>query len=223
MFIGHFAVAFAAKKAAPKTSLGTLVIAAQLVDLVWPAMLLLGAEHVRISPGNTAFTPLEFTDYPYTHSLVAAVLWSLAFGAVYFRIRRYSRGALVIGAAVFSHWLLDLLTHRPDLPIAPGLDAKFGLGLWNVPAATVVVESALYIAGVALYLRTTRAEDRTGTYATWGFVLLLVLIYVANIFGPPPPTVPALAYTALALWLFAWWAFWADRHRSLRTIAQGHD
>src|SRR3989339_132004 len=122
MFIGHYAVALAAKKGAPKVSLGTLFIAAQLVDLLWPLFLLLGLEHVRIDPGNTAFTPLDFYDYPITHSLVGAVGWSMLLGGVYYGFRRERKSAVVIGLVVFSHWILDLITHRPDLPLGLGGD-----------------------------------------------------------------------------------------------------
>jgi len=120
MFLGHFAVALAAKKAGPKVSLGTLFLSVNLVDLIWPLFLLLGLEHVRIDPGNTAVTPLDFFDYPITHSLLASVGWAVAAGVVYYIITKERRGMLIVGAAVLSHWILDALTHRPDLPLIPG-------------------------------------------------------------------------------------------------------
>jgi hypothetical protein len=130
MFLGHFGVALAAKKAAPKASLGTLVLAAQLADLLWPVFLLLGWEKVRIAPGNTRVTPLEFTSYPYSHSLVAQLLWGLAIGIVYFAFRRDGRSALIVAFVVPSHWVLDYVAHRPDMPIVPG-GPRYGLGMWN--------------------------------------------------------------------------------------------
>jgi hypothetical protein len=156
MFLGHFGVALAAKKAAQKASLGTFVLAAQLADLLWPIFLLFGWEQVRIAPGNTRVIPLEFTSYPYSHSLVAQLLWGLAIGIVYFAFRRDARSALVLAVIVPSHWVLDYVAHRPDLPILPG-GARYGLGMWNSLPLTLIVECALYGAGIAVYLKTTRS------------------------------------------------------------------
>ena len=144
MFIGHHAAAFAAKGVAPRISLGTLFAATMWLDLVWPVLLLTGAEHVRIDPGNTAFTPLDFVSYPITHSLVAVLGWGLAAVILYRIVRRPWREALVVGAGVVSHWLLDFLTHRPDLPLWPG-GPKVGLGLWNSVPATIGVEVLLFV------------------------------------------------------------------------------
>lgn len=213
MFIGHYAVALAAKKAAPKVSLGTLFIAAQLVDLLWPLFLLLGLEHVRIDPGNTAFTPLDFYDYPITHSLVGAIGWSMLLAGTYYGFRREKKSAVVIGLVVFSHWILDLITHRPDLPLGLGGDQMFGLGLWNSLPGTLVVEIGLFVGGIVLYLKSTEAKDRTGRYAFWGLIGVLGLIHIGNIFGPPPPSDFAIAIAGNALWLFVLWAYWTDRHR----------
>lgn len=214
MFIGHYAVALAVKKAAPRTSLGTLLISVQLVDLLWPIMLLLGLEHVRLDPGITVVTPLDFYDYPITHSLVGAVGWSAAFGLLYFAIRRYKREALVVALGVFSHWLLDLITHRPDLPLGLGGSAYFGFGLWNSFVGTVVVELAILILGLFLYLRSTNPRDRVGVYGFCSLTIFLLLLYFANLFGPPPPSVEAIAYAGLGGWLFVLWAYWVDRHRT---------
>jgi len=215
MFIGHFAVGLAAKRKAPKASLGTLFLSAQLVDLLWPIFLLLGLEHVRIAPGITAFTPLDFYDYPYTHSLVAALIWSLLFGLIYFAIRGLSREAFILSACVFSHWVLDLISHRPDLPLAPGVDARWGLGLWNSVLGSVLVEGVLFLAGVWIYTRSTRARDRTGRWALGALLLFLLLVWTANIFSPPPPNAKAVAWSALLLWLLIPWGYWIDRHRQL--------
>lgn len=216
MFIGHAAVAFAAKKAAPKTSLGTLMMAAQFIDLLWPVFLLVGLEHVRVDPGNTALTPLDFYDYPFSHSLVAVGVWGLAFGGVYFAARRYRAGAVILGLIVVSHWVLDFLTHRPDLPLAPGSDARVGLGLWNSVPATLIVEGLLFAAGVALYVKTTKAADRIGTYALWGLVAFLVAVYLMNVFGDAPPSPGVIAIAGNASWLFVLWGYWIDKHRVLR-------
>lgn len=218
MFIGHFAVALAAKKAAPRTSLGTLVMAAQFADLLWPIFLLLGVERVAIAPGNTAFTPLDFVSYPFSHSLVADVGWASLFAGVYRLVKHDSRGALCLWFVLMSHWVLDALTHRPDLPLYPGSSTYVGLGLWNSRAGTLLVEGAIFALGVVLYVHATRPRDRVGIYAFWSFIVLLVLIYFGNLFGPPPPSVKAIAIAALGLWFFVTWAYWLDRHRQPRSL-----
>ncbi|MCX6138656.1 MAG: hypothetical protein NTV54_14315 [Ignavibacteriales bacterium] len=214
MFIGHFAVAYAAKKAAPKVSLGILFISAQLVDLLWPLFLLLGIEHVRIAPGITSFTPLDFYDYPYTHSLVGALFWTMLAGVLYYSVRRDKKSAIVIGAAVFSHWLLDLVTHRPDLPLITEGGTVVGLGLWNSIPATIIIELALFCIGVWIYLRSTNAKDGVGKYGVWGLVILLVFVYLANAFGPPPPSAKLIAIAGNATWLFVLLGYWTDKHRT---------
>jgi len=220
MFIGHYAVAFAAKKAAPKTSLGTLFLGAQFIDLLWPLLMLLGLEHASIDPGNTAVTPMDFYDYPISHSLLAVLIWSLLVGGAYVAVRRYRRGAWVLGVCVLSHWVLDFLTHRPDLPLGFGESTRVGLGLWNSPVGTLVVEGGLFIAGVVLYLRTTRHRDRIGLYGFWALVLSLVAIHLGNMFGPPPPDTSFVAVAANASWLFVLWAYWVDKHRSSPTAGE---
>ena len=215
MFVGHFGVGFAGKAAAPRASLGTLFLAAQCVDLLWPTLLLAGLEKVEVRPGITRVTPLDFVSYPISHSLLAAFAWGLLFAGVYQLARRYAAGAVTMFAAVVSHWLLDLLTHRPDLPLWPGGAARVGLGLWDSLPATLVVELALFAAGVALYLRTTKAVDRVGSIALWSLVGLLLAIYAANLFGPPPPAVGPIAWAGHAQWLLVAWAYWVDRHRAL--------
>lgn len=213
MFIGHYAVALAAKRAAPGTSLGTLFLAAQFVDLLWPLLLILGLEHVRIDPGNTAYTPLDFYDYPISHSMAGAVLWSVGFAAVYFLLRREKRNALIVGLCVLSHWILDFVTHRPDLPLGFRGGERFGAGLWNSVPATVAVETSLFLAGLWLYVSGTRGRDRVGTIGFWSLITVLVLISAGNILGPPPPDVNSLALVANAAWLFVAWAYWVDKHR----------
>jgi len=212
MFVGHIALGFAAKRAAPGVSAGTLVMAAQFVDILWPIFLLLGLEHVRIDPGNTAVAPLDFYDYPWTHSLLMGLLWALLFAGIWYLRKRDSRVALLLGGLVVSHWVLDFITHRPDLPLYPG-GPNVGLGLWNSVAGTMVVEGGLFVAGVFIYLRATRPLDRTGRFATYGLIAFLVVAYLANIFSPPPPSVSAIAWGGQAAWLLLLWALWADRHR----------
>jgi len=215
MFLGHFALGLAAKRAAPAVSLGTLFLAVQLADGLWPLLLLLGVEHVRIVPGATLMTPLDFYDYPVSHSLLALLGWGLAFGALHFARRRSPRAAGILAAGVVSHWGLDVLVHRPDMPVLPG-GPFVGLGLWNSMGVTVALELGFYAVGLAIYAATTQATDRTGRYALGGLVLLLLAVWVGAVFGPPPPSERALALSALALWLVIPWGYWIDRHRRIR-------
>jgi membrane-bound metal-dependent hydrolase YbcI (DUF457 family) len=214
MFIGHFAVAFAAKRAAPEVSLGTLFLAAQLADLVWPTLVLLGLERFEIRPGITAVTPLDFVHYPYSHSLLGMAIWALALAAGYFAVRRRARAGAVLLAVVLSHWLLDFASHRPDMPLTIGGSERYGLGLWHSMAATAAVEGALFAFCLWIYVRATRARDRIGRWALAGLVVFLVVIYAANLFGPPPPSIAAVAWSAQAIWLLVAWGYWIDRHRS---------
>jgi membrane-bound metal-dependent hydrolase YbcI (DUF457 family) len=214
MFLGHFAVALAAKKAAPATSLGTTIAAAQFADLLWPVLVLAGVEQVVVEPGNTAVTPLDFVHYPYSHSLVALAAWGIAFGIVYALARKGGvRACLVIGLLVVSHWFLDVLVHRPDMPVTLSEHTKLGLGLWNSVPITVAIELLAFGAGVALYVRTTRPLDKTGRYALAGLVAFLVAIFLASVFGPPPPSAQAVAWTGVSMWLLVAWGAWIDRHR----------
>lgn len=216
MFASHFAVGFAARRHAPAVSLGTLFLCAQFIDLLWPSFLLLGLEDVRIQPGATASTPLAFVHYPWTHSLLAVLGWALLLGAGYRWLRGDTRGAVVVGLAVLSHWLLDLLVHAPDLPLYPGDSPLVGFGLWNLPYASLGLEMLLLAIGVALYLRATIASDAIGRYALTGLVALLALIQFGNTFGPPPPGKQAVAWVGQAQWLLVLWGYWIDRHRLVR-------
>jgi hypothetical protein len=217
MFIGHYALAFGAKKVAPSVSLGTAFIACQFADMLWPAFLGLGLEVVEIEPGNTLVTPLNFVSYPYSHSLVMLLVWAALFALVY-RIVKGSRpmAMATLAVLVLSHYVLDVITHRPDMPITIGGTTKLGFGLWNYPAATLAIESALFIAGAAMYTVATRATDRIGTYGLWSLIAVLVAIYFAALYGPPPPNVSAIATAGHLSWLFVIWAYWVDRHRQPR-------
>ena len=212
MFLGHFGVALAAKRVAPGPSLGTAVMAAQWADGIWPLFVLLGLEHVEIRPGITAVTPFDFVSYPYTHSLVADLGWAALFAIVYGTLRKDWRGAIWLAALVMSHWILDVIAHRPDMPTWPG-GPKLGAGLWNSVPATLIVEFLLFGAGVWIYSRATAGRDRLGPTLFWSFVITLVVIYFAAVFGPPPPSELALAITGLLGWLFVAWGYWIDRHR----------
>ena len=214
MFIGHFAVGFAAKGVSPKPSLATYLAAAQWPDLLWPVLLLTGAEHVTIAPGDTAFNPLRFDSYPVSHSLVTVAAWGAAFAALVWWRSRDRRGALTCWALVVSHWLLDFITHRPDLPLAPGVSTKLGLGLWESVPLTLAVEGVLFALGVWLYLRATRPRDAIGRWGLVGLVALMLAAYFGAAFGPPPPSAPAIAVTGiLGALVFLGASAWVDAHR----------
>jgi membrane-bound metal-dependent hydrolase YbcI (DUF457 family) len=215
MFLGHLAVGLAAKRAAPRAGLGPLVAAPILLDLLWPIFLLAGLEVVRVDPGNTAVTPLDFVSYPWSHSLLMAFLWAALLAGAHAARTRDAVGAGVLAGGVVSHWVLDVASHRPDMPLWPG-GPRLGLGLWNSVPATVLAEALLFAGGVGLYLATTRARDRTGALALAGFVAFAAAIYAGNLLGPPPPGPKAIAWVSLAQWLWVPWAAWIDRHRGLR-------
>jgi hypothetical protein len=217
MFIGHYAVGFASKRLAPKASLGILIAAPILLDVLFPAFLIAGWESARIVPAPTPFLRLSLDVYPWSHSLVMAVLWGVLFAAIYWVLTRDRIAAVVIFLGVFSHWVLDFITHRPDMQLVPGGAARVGLGLWNSVAGTVIVEGLLFVGGVWLYARTTRARDRIGRWAFWGLVAFLALFYVADLASPPPPDFAAFAWVALPLTaLLLAWAWWLDRHRDVK-------
>ncbi len=216
MFIGHFAVGFAAKKYAPRTSLALLLAAPLFLDLVWPMFVITGWEQVRVDPGNTRYTPLDFVHYPWSHSLLMCIVWATLFALIYQRITHYRPGTIAIWVGVVSHWVLDWITHRPDMPLYPS-GPRLGLGLWNSIAGTMIVEISMLVAGVWLYLQSTQARDRIGKYGLGVYVGLLLLLYVGDRFSGPPPSVAAIAWTGLAAGvIFVSWAWWFDRHRSLR-------
>ena len=218
MFLGHYGVAFAAKRAAPRTSLGALTFAAEFLDELWPILLLLGVEQVRIVPELMRMSPLDFTYYPYSHSLVMAIVWGILIGVAYFLLRRYQRGAWIMAALVVSHWLLDVPMHRADLPLWTGASSpKVGWGWWNSIAATYVIELTIYAAGISMYFRATRARDRIGSWGLWAYVLILLVIFVASN-GSPPPSERVLAWSTMGIWLFVPWAWWVDKHRMPHTF-----
>ena len=216
MFIGHFGVGFAAKKVIPKTSLGTLLLASQFIDLLWPFFVISGIETVAIDPGNTAFTPLDFIYYPFSHSLLGVLLWALIFGAVYYFIKRDLKSSFILGILVLSHWILDFIAHRPDLPLFIGGDSPFvGLGLWNSVIATVIIESLIFIVGVYFYISITKAANKVGNFSLWSLIIFLGIVYLLNLLGPPPDSVDVIGYVGLSQWLLIAWAYWIDRNRSV--------
>ena len=217
MFLGHFAVGFASKRLAPRTSVALLISAALLADVLWPIFLLFGWEHVRIDPTATRFSPLDLYDFPWSHSLLALLTLATALACIYWRVTKYRIGAAMIWIGVLSHWVLDWITHRPDMPLYPG-SRRFGLGLWNSMPGTMIVELAVFIVAIWLYARTTRAKDRIGRYAFLAFALFLLVIYIANPFNAPPESVSQLIWAGIAAAILVIpWAWWFDSHRALRS------
>jgi hypothetical protein len=214
MFLGHFGVGFGAKKAAPAVSLGTLFLACQFADLLWPTLVLLGVEQVEVQPGATKITPLNFVSYPYSHSLLALCVWGVVFGAVYLAVRRTRvSAAMTLALLVVSHWVLDAIVHRPDLPLTLHGPTRVGLGLWSSIPATLAVEGLIFGGGIVVYTRATVPRDRIGSIGLWSLVAFLVAVYLASSFGPPPPSATAVAWSAQAMWLLVVWAYWVDGHR----------
>jgi LexA-binding, inner membrane-associated putative hydrolase len=214
MLVGHIAVGLAAKRITPRVSLGTLVLAAVLPDLLWCIFLLAGIEHVALNPGRGAVNYLAASDIAFSHSLLMDGAWAALFAVAYFLARHYARGAWVVFAAVMSHWLLDFVAHGPDMALAPGVDRHFGLGLWNSVAATVIVEGGMWVAAIIIYVRATRAQGRTGVYAFWIVAAFLTLAWRGNIAGAPPPSVRAMAAGSLIFFLcVVAWAYWMNRLR----------
>jgi membrane-bound metal-dependent hydrolase YbcI (DUF457 family) len=215
MFIGHFAVAFATKKVAPKASLGTLVLAAAFLDVIWPVLVLAGIERFRIVPGFTAVNPFDFVYYPWSHSLLMTLVWSLLFALAYFAASRDRVGAVWVGIAVASHWLLDFVSHRPDMPLYPWGGERLGLSLWQSIPATFAVEGLMFAAGISLYVQATKSKDRIGTVAWWAMIGLLLALYLPGPWSSPPPSENSVAILGIvALAIFGPWAYWIDRHRA---------
>lgn len=215
MFIGHFAAGFAARRAAPGASLAVYFAAAQVPDLLWPALLLAGVERVTIVPGYTPVTPLRFDSYPVSHSLVMDAVWAVLFAAIVLWRARRRRAAVAAGLAVLSHWVLDVASHVPDMPVLPAGGPLLGLGLWRSRPATLLVEAALFAAAVWLYARATRPRSGAGRLALPVTVLVLLVSYAGAVLGAPPPSVEAIAVVGLAggavLLLLA---HWVERSRS---------
>jgi membrane-bound metal-dependent hydrolase YbcI (DUF457 family) len=217
MFIGHFAVGFASKKFAARANLAVLLAAPLFLDLLWPIFLALGWEHVRIDPGNTRFTPLDLYDFPWSHSLLMSVVWATLFSLIYYVITRYRTGAVVIWIGVVSHWILDWITHRADMPLYPG-GPRYGLALWNSIPGTLAVELLMFVVGVGIYARVTRASDRIGQYAFIAYIALLLVLYIGDRFSAPPVTVAEIIWPGIiAEAILLLWPWWFDRHRVLST------
>ncbi len=214
MFVGHYGVSFAIKSIQKPIPLWLLFIAVQFLDVLWAIFILTGVEKVRITPGITATNPLDLYYMPYTHSLVGALLWSgVAFIGYKVARRGSSLAALLVAAAVFSHWVLDLIVHRPDLPVYDNT-YKLGFGLWNYPALAFALEASLLFVGIFLYLRASKAVSPTGKFGMPMFGILLLIVQGIVFFGAPPSSPSAAAITALLSYvLLAAVAYWLEQKR----------
>lgn len=219
MFVGHLAVALGAKKVEPKMPLAAGVAASYGLDLLWPVLLLAGAERVRVEPGATAFTPLAFESYPWSHSLLMVAVWAIIVVVVSTALSGDLKVGGVLGGLVLSHWALDAVVHRPDLPLWPD-GPVVGLGLWDSIAGTFLLEGTLLIGGVLLYRSIFKPKSRQGTVALASLLALSVAIWASGPYAPPPPSTTAIAVVGLALWLFVPWAYWIERtrERPIRTL-----
>jgi membrane-bound metal-dependent hydrolase YbcI (DUF457 family) len=219
MFVGHLAVALAAKRVAPRLNLGWLMAGVIAPDLVWPLLVLAGIERVRIVPGATAFTPLVFDSYPWSHSLVMSVVWGLALAALARRFGGPRSAAPLLVGLVVSHWVLDFVTHAPDMPLWPGPTPRLGLALWNSLPATFLVEGGLWIAGVAVYSQGRHFSAQGPRLAFWSLVVVTTVMWAAGPWSPPPPSADALGWVALIGWITIPWAALADRDKPVDAAA----
>lgn len=204
MFIGHFAAGLIASRAQKRLPLGTSLFAAQLPDVLWPYFLLTGAEVVAIAPGDTAMTPLRFESYPWSHSLLMVAIWGALLTVAYVAAGRPRSAALLLAPLAISHWFLDFITHRPDMPLVPWSGPKLGLGMWNSVELTVVVEGLIFGGAVAYY-----TLGREVKHGFWVLIGTMAIAYVANVLGPPPPGVAPVAASMIVLMPLVWW--WGNK------------
>jgi hypothetical protein len=218
VLVGHFAMGFFGKRVEPRLSLGTLILAAMLPDLLWPVFTVAGLERVKFGSGLGAGNYLEAVDIAMSHSLLMGAVWAAILGLTYIWMGRSLRGACVLIVVVLSHWLLDVVSHRPDMPLAPAMSLRLGLGLWTSIPATVLVEGGLWLTAIVVYARATEARTRAGVYAYWSVLPLLTLIWYNNIAGPAPDNAASAPVASFVLFsLVVLWAYWMNRLRSWRS------
>jgi hypothetical protein len=215
MFVGHYGVGLAAKRFAPRMSVGTLVLAALFADLLGWALVVAGIEHFAIKPGITITNPLDLYDYPISHSLATDAVWGALLAAGYYLVRKYWRGSLLIFVAVLSHWFLDFVAHRADMPLAPGIHKYYGLGLYNSRIGMISVEGLIWLSGIVIYLRATRSKKRLGIYVFWIGAAALTWIWLVSLRGLPPPGTIVQAGISSLVFMFVTvaWAYWVDHLR----------
>lgn len=217
MLVGHFAIGLLGKRAAPAVSIGTLTLASMLADMLSFVFVLIGLEHWRVVPGGRGIDSMELYDIGLSHSLLMDVVWGVVFAALYRWRRRDNAGVVMVFIAVVSHWVLDWISHKPDMALAPGTTAVHGLGLWTSPLWTVVVEGGLWLAALVSYVRMTRANNRAGVYVFWAGVALLTLSWIPNFTASAPPAAQSpVSGSIVSLGFFSVifaWAYWINRLR----------
>ena len=218
MLTGHLAIGFIGKRAEPKLSLGTLMFACLLSDLLWCVLMLAGIEHIRVKPGimvspsMRALDVLEASEISYSHSLLMTAVWGGLLALLYFSRRRNLRASWVLFAAVLSHWFQDLISHPPDMPLLPGAGQQlFGFGLWNSIPATLAIEGSLWLVGILVYFRNVRPHSRGGLYVFWIGILILTAAWIGNISGPPPADISTIGFSSLTFFLLTiGWGYWVN-------------
>jgi len=222
MFVGHLSVAFLAKKFEPRLPLSALVASAFCLDLIWPFLLLIGLESVKVDPGNTAFTALDFAHYPWSHSLLISLAWGVLAGFLAVLNFGGRRAFWIVCGVVVSHWLLDFITHRPDLPLWP-FGPKVGLGLWHSVTGTAFVEGSLFAWAVVMYTQSTQPLDGVGRWSFWALIFFVGIIWISQPWSPPPPNPQSVAFVSLAMWMLPLWTHWIERHRFIRKEVTGNN
>ncbi|MCF0056848.1 metal-dependent hydrolase [Dyadobacter sp. CY356] len=215
MFLGHYGLALAAKKIAPKVSLTMLFVAVEFVDILWPFLLIFNIETVKVHPGFTEVTPFEFVHYPYTHSLFMGIVWGLIVGGCFWLFKKDTKSAVIVGLAVLSHWFLDVIVHIPDLPLTPFGDFKVGMGLWNYKMITILLESIIFFGGVYIYAKSTKAINAQGTWGLWIMTGFFLLANAYNLFGPPPEDNVMVLFVSFVVLqvIVLGLAWWVDKNR----------
>lgn len=216
MFLGHFAVGLAAKRAAPRAPLPWLLLAPQVPDLLWPIFVYAGIERMHIVPGITAASPLSLDYFPYSHSLVAVLGWSALLGVAWWAVMRDRRTAIVLALCSLSHWVCDWIAHAPDMPILRGDGPRYGLGVWYSATGTLLLEGGMFAIGVAIYTRATRAKDSIGAIGWWILVGFLAISFVSALYGPPPPDQRTMLLAAFGVFTLIPIAWWIGLHREDR-------
>ena len=217
MHVGHFATGLIGKRVDPKLSLGTMILAAMLADVLWCVFMLAGVEDVRITTGRGAANYFQPINIAYSHSLVMLFVWGAVFAGVHFLSRRSKRSAVLLFLLVLLHWPLDVIAHKADMPLAPGLTKQFGIGLWTNIIATIIVEGGLWLLSIIIYLRTTRSRNKLALFIFWPVVLLITLLWLNNIAGPPPPNTRIAPLSSLIYFsLVVAWGYWINRLRPAR-------
>jgi hypothetical protein len=217
MLLGHVAAGLAGKKFASRVSLGTLVLAGTLSDLVFTVLVIAGVEHLRIVPGITAVNPFDMYDYPFSHGLLANIVMAVLFAGIYFLIKKDRRSSIVLGLVVLSHWVLDVISHCPDMALIGSDGPKVGLGLWNSFAGSVAVELVLILVGLILYLRATKPRRALSYLPLSLFILYSAFMFTGWLLGTIPENLIVVYISSgIMMIIYLALAYWTDYLREKR-------